>query len=204
MDEAIELLTRVLCDMRPPAPADAAYLYCQTAGNAPSLFVTARELIADCSARKILILHSDAKSGYPGYPQWKQQLLGAGLSEAHIEGVEIQETAVIQTLIESEALIRHAWRKQFASLVVVASPFQQLRAFMTAVTVAVRLYPGLAVYSRPGRALPWQDQVLHSQGTLKAKRSELIGAELERIAGYQKKGHLAPFEQVLTYLTARD
>jgi hypothetical protein len=39
---------------------------------------------------------------------------------------------------------------------------------------------------------------------LRAKRRELIAAELERIARYQRKGDIASFAQVLTYLNARD
>ena len=74
---------------------------------------------------------------------------------------------------------------------------------MTAVTVALREYPELLLYSYPAVAMPWQEEVVHSQGTLKATRSELIHMEFERINKYQNKGDLASFEEVLTYLNNR-
>jgi len=75
---------------------------------------------------------------------------------------------------------------------------------MTAVTVSIRAYPELLIYSYPGAAMPWQEEVVHSQGTLKARRRELIQNEMERIEKYQDKGDLASFEQVLNYLNRRD
>jgi len=56
----------------------------------------------------------------------------------------------------------------------------------------------------PGIAMPWQEEVAHSQGILKAKRYDLIQKELERIEKYQDKGDLALFEQVLNYLNKRE
>jgi hypothetical protein len=204
MHTVIELLTRTLCDVRSVTPADAAYLFCQTSGNESSLFQAAKDLVTGSTTSKILILKTDAKSGYPGYSQWKQRLQAMGLDENQVEGVTIEETPIIQTRIESEALIRHARQKGYTALIVSAPPFQQLRAFMTAATVAIKEYPELSIYSYPGAALPWQEWVVHSQGTLEARRSELIRTELERIHTYQKKGHLAPFEQILTYLNHRE
>ena len=75
---------------------------------------------------------------------------------------------------------------------------------MTAVTVTLREYPELLIYSYPGEAMPWQEEVVHSQGTLKAKRRDLIQEELERIEKYQSKGDLASPEQVLSYLNKRE
>jgi hypothetical protein len=58
-------------------------------------------------------------------------------------------------------LIRFARRQGYGSLHVVAPPFHQLRAFMTAVTVARKEYPELLIYSYPGVALSWQAEVAH-------------------------------------------
>ena len=44
---------------------------------------------------------------------------------------------------------------------------------------------------------------MHSQGSLKATRSELIQIELERIDTYQIKGDLASFADVSAYLDNR-
>ena len=115
----------------------------------------------------------------------------------------IDDNLSLNTLVESETLIGYAKQNGYSSLFVVAPPFQQLRAFMTAVTVALREYPELLLYSYPAVAMPWREEVVHSQGTLKATRSELIHAEFERIDTYQNKGDLASFEDVLAYLNNR-
>jgi hypothetical protein len=74
---------------------------------------------------------------------------------------------------------------------------------MTAVTVALREYPDLQLYSYPGVALPWQAGVVHSQGQTRGTRSELIAGEFERIRKYHEKGDLASVEEVLDYLNKR-
>jgi hypothetical protein len=204
MNDTIELLTRVLCDLQPKNPTNGAYLYCQTKSNQQSIFQAAYFLLNNTLTYRILILNTKAKSGYPGFTEWKKQLHQLGLSEEKIEGVLNKETSMLNTLIESEAIIRFARQHSYHSLFVVAPPFQQLRAFMTAVTVAIKEYPELLIYSYPGVAMPWQEEVIHSQGTLKAKRRDLIQEELERIAKYQSKGDLASPEQVLSYLNKRE
>ena len=74
---------------------------------------------------------------------------------------------------------------------------------MTAVTAASWGYPELKLYSRPGRAQPWDEVVTHSQGTLHGTRAELIAAEQERIEKYIAQGDLAPRDAVLAYLRRR-
>ena len=174
MNDTVELLTRTLCDLRPKNPTNGAYLYCQTRGNQQSIFQAAQYLLNSSLTSKILILNSKAKSGYPGFAEWKQQLQQLGISAEQIEGVKNKETSMLNTLIESEAVIRFAKQHGYGSLFVVAQPFHQLRALMTAVTGTLREYPELLIYSYPGEAMPWQEVVVHSQGSLKAKRRDLI------------------------------
>ena len=204
MNDTIELLTRALCDLRPKNPTNGAYLYCQTRSNQQSIFQAAQFLLNNSLTFKILILNTKAKSGYPGVSEWKQELKQLGLPEEQIEEVKIKESSMLNTLIESEVIIRFAKKHRYRSLFVVAPPFQQLRALMTAVTVALREYPELLIYSYPGIAMSWQEEVIHSQGTLKAKRCDLIQEELERIEKYQRKGDLTTPEQVLSYLNKRE
>lgn len=204
MKYILELLTRTLCDQRPKNPTNGAYLYCQTRNNQQSIFQSAQFLLNKALTHKILLLDTKAKSGYPGFSEWKQNLYQLGLSAEQIGGVINKETSMLNTLIESEAIIRFAKQHSYHSLFVVAPPFQQLRAFMTAVTVALREYPELLIYSHPGVAMSWQEEVIHSQGTLRAKRRDLIQEELDRIEKYQIKGDLASPEQVLVYLNKRE
>jgi hypothetical protein len=203
MHTIVELLTRVLCDSQPEKPVDGIYLNCQTKSSQDVVFQTAKFLLDKPYTSKALILHTGEKSGYPGFEKWYKQMQETGIHQEQIEGVECRETASINTLIESEALVRFALRRKYSSITIVAPPFQQLRAFITAVTVTLKKYPQLRIYSYPAIAMPWQEEVTHSQGTLKAIPSKLIHAELERIDTYQKKGDLSMFEPVLAYLNQR-
>ena len=199
-----ELLIRVLCDTRPRVVADGAFLFSQTENNQESVFFAARALLEDSIVQRILLIDSPAKSGYLGYTVSKRELKKLGISEQQIEGVNAADTAMLNTLIESEALVRFAKFRAYKRLLVVSSPFHQLRALMTAVTVALREYSDLQIHSQPGTALPWLQTAVHSQGTLSSSRRKLIWGEMERIEKYQKKGDLASFDDVLKYLNVRD
>jgi hypothetical protein len=204
MNLTIELLTRILCETPLDRPVDGAYLYCTTIENQDSVFQTAKKLISHSFASRIYLLEAEAMSGYPGVNQCRKRLREYGLSEEQIACIPIAGADSLNTLIESQALVRFFRDQGFRSLVVVSPPFHQLRAFMTAVTVALKVYPEISIYSIPGVALPWLDPTIHSQGTLKAQRRQLIQEELNRIQTYQIKGDLAGFEAVLNYLNRRD
>ena len=199
----IELLLRLLCDI-PETTSDGAYLFTQTQDNQDSVLLSSRYLLNKSFVRKILILNTNAKSGYPGIDTWKHRLVKLGVSHDCIQGVNIEDTMTLNTLIEAEALIRFAKSRGYRSMHIIATPFHQLRAFMTTVTVALREYPMVKLYSKVGDSLPWREEVVHSQGTVKGTRASLIESELERINKYQQKGDLASVEAVLDYLNNRD
>jgi hypothetical protein len=193
----------VLCDTPPPTVTDGAYLFGQTEDNQESVFAAAGQLLTAMRTRRVLLPHTEPMSGYPGFRAWQQALQGQGIGNPQMEGVTGITSAILHTLIEAEALVRFAKARGYGSLYVVAPPFHQPRAFMTAVTVALREYPDLQLYSFPGAALPWQAEVTHSQGQARGARSELIAGELERIRKYHDKGDLASVEAVLDYLDKR-
>jgi hypothetical protein len=89
-------------------------------------------------------------SGYPGGAQCRDKLRASGLPVEMIHGVPPGEISSINTLIESEALVRYCKQKRYGSVYVFSPPFHQLRAFMTLVTVALREHPQLSIYSHPG------------------------------------------------------
>jgi hypothetical protein len=200
----IELLIRVLCDIVPGVQADGAYLFAQTVDNQQSVFEEGVDLIKQCRAKRLLIPDSAPRCGYPGFRAWHQALLGPGLREADVIGVPTASFSTLNTLVEAEALVRYAKRKAIARVFVVAAPFQQLRAFVTTVSVVLREFPELRIYNRAGAALAWDETVVHSQGTLRCKRGELIQSELERIERYRGKGDLVSEEEVFSYLRWRD
>jgi uncharacterized SAM-binding protein YcdF (DUF218 family) len=197
MNTAIELLIRILCNTRPDGPADGAYLYCTTVDSQSSIFQTARLLISQAAAARIFILDAQAMSGYPGVDQCRRRLREIGLPAEQIGQVPYGDAASINTLVESQALVRFAEARGMGSLVLVSPPFHQLRALMTAATVALKWLPQLALYSHPCAAMSGMESVAHSQGTLQAQRRQLIHQELARIRTYQDTGDLARFEAVL-------
>jgi hypothetical protein len=154
-------------------------------------------------ARGIVLLNTASSEGYAGFGVWKDRLIEMG-----IEGNQILSAHLCaddnNTLTEAEAVVKFAKRSNSKSMIVSATPFHQIRAFMTTVRVTLAEYPQLKVYSLPGEALPWSEMVIHSQGLLPAKRSELIAAEFAGINEYSQKGDLISFDKVIAYLNQRD
>jgi hypothetical protein len=200
----LELTIRTLCDVRAKTVADGVFLYSQTEDNQHSVLSAALAVIKDGLAEKILIVDSDSKSGYPGFSVWEKELLTMGIPKSVISGVDLRKAISLNTLIEAEAMIEHAKRNHYQVVYVIASPFHQLRAFMTSVTVALTRFPEVRIYSYGGSPLPWLDSAVHSQGKTAGPRKELIRGEIERIQKYQRKGDLASEIDVLTYLDNRD
>jgi hypothetical protein len=199
----MELLIRALSDPLPAAPTDGAYLFGQTVDNEQSVFATAVDLINRHQTRQLLIPDSVPRCGYPGSRAWHQALIGSGLRETAITGIPTASYDTLNTLTEAMATVRYAKQKNMTSILVVAPPFHQLRAFITTVSIALREFPELQIYNRVGMALPWQETVFHHQGILEYRRSDLIHTELERIERYQAKGDLAPTAEILDYLNQR-
>ena len=200
----LELTIRTLCDVRAEIVADGVFLYSQTKDNQYSVLSAARQVMNGRLAEKILIVKSGSKSGYPGYSVWEKELHQMGIQKCSILGVDLSDTGTLNTLIEAEAMVNFAMRKQYRDIYIIASPFHQLRAFMTSVTAALNIYPELRIYSYNGKSLSWIDTVAHSQGTTSGQRKELIRGEIERIQIYQQKGDLASVNDVLKYLDKRD
>ncbi|WP_054031586.1 hypothetical protein [Desulfatitalea tepidiphila] len=203
-DKLMELLVWALCDQRPAPPVDAAYLYCQTQDNQASVFGAAQSIVRQGLAKHILICDAPPVSGYPGFADWQRELAGLGIDGDVLERVPVGAVRMLHTLIESRALISYARLQDYKTIMIVSSPFHQLRALMTAASVAIWGWPEINIYSFPGVALPWHEAAVHSQGMLQAKRIDLIHEEMRRIEAYQGKGDLASFEEVGRYLLGRD
>lgn len=201
MKNLLELAVRIFNDTL-PNNSDAAFLYSQTPQNQPSVTIAANKIIKTELAQKLLIMETEAISGYAGFSQLKNELLENEVSESKIEGVLCNEK-ILHTLIESLAVVAHCKEKKYNSLLVCATPFHQLRAFMTAVTATLRIYPELKVYSYSGQPFSWTESVIHSQGKTEGKRAELIYGEIERIKIYGEKGDLLSVDEVINYLNHR-
>jgi hypothetical protein len=203
MNEQVELLLRILCDV-PPERADAAYLFAETEPNQESVFYAGRQLIEEGRVGRLLISNCTPKSGYIGVTAYRQAMVAYGIAPEAIEEVPMEPTPILHTLIEAQTTIRHAQAKGYKSLVVTSVPFHQERAFITVVSAALRAYPSLKVYSCPGRPQPWDEVTVHSQGKLRGTRAALIAEEQKRIDLYTAQGDLLPRAQILAYLRSRD
>ncbi|WP_266206112.1 YdcF family protein [Pontibacter kalidii] len=199
-----ELIIRTLADTLPDKPLDALFLFGQTEDNQESSFSIAKRLVQEGQVQKVLFLQAEPLSGYPGYEAWYEEMIKRGILSDKLEGVPDPGKAYLHTLIEAEAMAKHAKDKGYKSIAVAAAPFQQPRAFMTAVTAAHRHYPQLYLYSQPGKPLPWCRKVTHSQGKVEDTRAGLIKGEMERIRKYNAQGDLEAVEEVLDYLSRRD
>ena len=204
MLEATELLLRILADIRPSGVVEGAYLFAQTEPNQESVFTVGRELIERGRVGKLLISDCAPKSGYLGAVACRRAMIESGIATGTIEEVPMEPTEILHTLIESQKVVRFARAQGYQRLIVVSAPFHQERAFMTMVTVALREYPSLKLYSVPGAPQRWDEVVTHSQGKLRGTRAELIAQEHKRIEQYAAQGDLLPRETILEYLRTRD
>lgn len=202
MNERIELLLRILCDVL-PARAEAAYLFAETEPNQESVFAAGRQLLDEGRVEKLLISDCGPRSGYVGAAAYRQAMSRHGIAPEAIEEVPMEPTEILHTGIEAQAAVRHAKTKGYESLILVSIPLHQERAFIAVASIALREYPSLRLYSLPGRAQPWDEVVTHSQGVQKATRAAWIAAEQERIEEYIGLGYLEPRGRIREYLRAR-
>jgi len=187
MRDLVTLSVRVFNDYL-PGRIDAHFLYSQTPDNESTVIEAALQVKEKGITNNWLIMQTSAMSG---------------INPETIKGVPTNSN-MLHTLIESLAAVSFCKKMGYTSLIVSATPFHQLRAFMTAVTAAERLYPALKIYSLAGKAYPWNEQVIHSQGKTKGKRAILIDGEIDRIGIYGDKGDLLKVPEVLSYLNRRD
>lgn len=199
-----ELMTRVLCESQVPwRDIDGVYLFGQTSDNEDSVLNMAVE-IHTLLRKRIFLCDGETGHGYPGFPMWQKKLLARGVGEDSIFPIRTPYEKNINTHSEAESLVGFAKSNDWEKAVVVAPPFHQLRAFITAVSVAVREYPELQIWSCVGTPLDWGTRVRHSQGTTVGTRIELLAGELARIHKYYEKGDLISAGDVLSYLNRRD
>ena len=200
----IELLTQILCDYPPSSAVDGAYLFAQTVENQSSVFEAGLQALEQKQTKQLFISASAPISGYPGYRQWQQNLVRLGVNSANIVGIPPSTDTILHTRVEAEGLVRYLKATGAKTVTIISAPFHQLRCFMTVVSVALEEMADLKIYNKVGTSLPWHEIVVHSQGTVKLKRSDLIKSEMDRISIYQQKGDLVSTEAVYDYLVRRD
>jgi hypothetical protein len=185
--------------------APAVYLFAQTSDNQQSVLDRGRNLWRKGFASSILINDGDDKHGYPGYVPWKEKLLRMGVTEEMIIPIKAGVTDKnVNTLTEAQALVHYVQSQGWKCISVTATPFHQMRAFISTVSVLLREYPELRVYNAVGTPLRWSEKVRHSQGTLTGTRRNFLRMEAQRTYEYFLKGDLVSPNEILAYLEGRD
>ena len=207
----LELLGKILCDYIPNGVIlDAVHGVGQTPHNQHSVITKLVKLV-QAGETSYLTVAGPAGNGYPGGAVWEAELRQQ-LSQAAVTIEQVpyalrygsKDLFSVNTYGEALAAVRLAYWKGWKSIGITAAPFHQLRAFMSFVTAAVREYPELKIYSLVGTPLNWDEEAVHSQGTLRATRSDLLKVELSKIIEYHAKGWLVSSGQALEYLQQRD
>ncbi len=194
-------LARVFSDALPKR-ADLVYLVSETEDNQASVLKRGLSIYRSIVAPVIGIFGIGPGVGYPGREVWEAELAEMGCRHPTI--IPLRSDATPNTFTEARSLVAVAKKEGWSKVVIVAPAFHLLRAFVSFVSAALLDYPELKIYPQLGEGLPWDENVVHSQGTTRGKRSELFLGELYRIAQYRDKGDLVPRREVLAYLERRD
>lgn len=199
-----QVLTVVLTDCVKGLRASPVYLFSETTDNERSVFQTGVRLLCEGKASGLFLIDDADRTnvGYPGAKRWTERLARAGVQPSSI-GV-IKCTGWLHTYSESLALVAHAKREGWGSLVIVAPPFHQVRAFVSIVSAMRKLDAKIRVFNQVGTTSAWSKTVRHSQGTLVRTRLDLVTEEIRRIKRYARKGDLVSVDVVLEYLAWRN
>ncbi len=199
-----ELQTRVFADHKRLPITEAIYVFQETVENQYSPLRTAAELWSKKLVKTILVCDGETDHGAAGFEFCKKYLMKLCVPEDVIMAILMPPEVNVNTLSEAQYLVRFAKELEWYNIFISGVPFHQLRAFMITVSVVLREYPDLKVYSKVGEPLNWQEHVRHSQGVVEGTRSSLIGMEYLAILRYQKKRDIVSCEEVLAYLDRRD
>lgn len=208
------LATRVGVDDSAWMKADTAYLVGETKHNAPSVLRKGAELWKKGIVPTVAIQKGGEGFGYYGYQNSLNALQRLGVPSRYIVPMpilsEFEAARQVNTLTELLSLARLAKQNGWQGILLIPPHFHQLRSFLTAVTAVEVEYLKLKIFNCAGAYLPWDEQVIHSQGTLIGVRWELFVKEVERIKKYQNAPATYPLvplvsvERALEYLDQRD
>lgn len=197
---AFAFALRVMGDYVPKG-CDAAYLFGETADNQFSVIEAGANLWRNGYARRIAITELGASNGYPGFAAWQSALNDVGIGNNTIVPIVRTSEPTPNTFTEAVELVRHADRMGWKNVICVAPAFHLPRAFLGLVTAITAEKSSLKAHAKCGDYLPWGAEVVHSQGTVRGTRTDLLYGEFERIRKYDNLAHPAA---AIEYLDGRD
>lgn len=204
-EDLIALKRRVMEDVLPPVgTADMIYCVGGTAYTQDQDIEVAARLWHMGHAKRIGVLGSPAKSGYPGFEFCYDLLLGHGVDKAAIFSVDIlpEDRDRMSTYTEGKALLFNAYR--WKTIIVCAPFFHQIRASSTYSSLLNQQHPELWIFNQPGAPGNMKARVKHSQGIVEGDLFELLISEFGRLYRYHDKGDIRSCRELLDYYDRRD
>jgi uncharacterized SAM-binding protein YcdF (DUF218 family) len=158
-------------------------------GDGYGRLARAAELYRQGYAPKIVFSGEAINPAYGSFPlsECLSQLLDLGVPENAI----IHENQSTQTAEQAHHVTQMAVNNGWKTLLLVASPHHQCRAYLTFLKHAIPAR--LTLINAPARDLPWFRQ--EAWGA----RFDLLAQEQKRIEAYTLKGDLATPEEAITY-----
>lgn len=106
----------------------------------------------------------------------------------------VVEAESLNTREQAVAVMNIIREKKWKSIILVASPFHQLRAYLTFLQAMREARMKVVIRNSPARSLPW-----FRKTALGKSRVELAAEEARKIIVYARKGHLVSFSDALAY-----
>jgi uncharacterized SAM-binding protein YcdF (DUF218 family) len=142
-------------------------------------------------ADKIIFSGGICDYSYGSYPiiDVLPHLINLGVPESDI----IVENKSLNTKEQAEFVIDLVKKNNWKKLILVATHDHQYRAYLTFLNKILKEDKTILIFNAPARNLPWFKET--GWGT----RFNRLQEEFKRIDIYKKKGHLASYEDVITY-----
>ena len=183
------------------------YLFSETEDNQEAVFTAAKDIRERGLDVPVCVVNDRPEDtaykpcGFPGFIAWSRRLRdGYGIKA---EPVDVIDAGRLNTFSEAQALIKFSKENNLGSWYVVAPQFHMPRAFIGAASVAIQECSPADIFACYGPDQNWEEVIVHSQGTTKGKRRDLVKGELERIKNYTKPGNLLLIREVLGYVSQR-
>lgn len=159
------------------------YLFAQTDDNRYSVAAPA----VSSAVSPVGVCGRQRTHGYSGLESWLSYLVDSGLDEGRIVAVGAMDPGPLNTLTESASLVSHCMRSGVRRVAVMAPRWHITRCVMSVAGEIGRARADLSVVPWIGDPVPWDEFADHSQGSLRARRSDLLLYETSRIIRYVEK-----------------
>ncbi|MEK7083932.1 MAG: YdcF family protein [Patescibacteria group bacterium] len=122
-------------------------------------------------------------------PQLAEELYQRGVSKEKV----IIESVSQNTFEQATEVMKIAAQKGWKKIILVASHYHQLRAYLTFLQAMKNTGLKIEIYNSPARDLAWFEKIKDKN------RAELFEGELQKIEAYSAKGHVARVADALMY-----